>query len=88
MTPVVTKGGEHFVATDDPPARWPRARSTPALGLKDEVEIGHIELSRAADFCSFAGDADLCGEDGGRAADDLATTLLLATDKPVCVAPA
>jgi phosphopantothenoylcysteine decarboxylase/phosphopantothenate--cysteine ligase len=57
--------------------------------LKDEVEIGHIQLSRAADFvlvCPTT--ADLLAKMAAGVADDLATTLLLATDKPVVVAPA
>ncbi len=57
--------------------------------LKDEVEIGHIQLSRAADFILVCpATADLLAKMAAGIADDLATTLLLATDKPVVVAPA
>jgi phosphopantothenoylcysteine decarboxylase/phosphopantothenate--cysteine ligase len=57
--------------------------------LKDEVEIGHIQLSRAADFVLVCpATADLLAKMATGIADDLATTLLLATDKPVVVAPA
>jgi phosphopantothenoylcysteine synthetase/decarboxylase len=57
--------------------------------LKDEVEIGHIQLSRAADFVLVCpATADLIAKMAAGIADDLATTLLLATDKPVLVAPA
>jgi phosphopantothenoylcysteine decarboxylase/phosphopantothenate--cysteine ligase len=57
--------------------------------LKDEVEIGHIQLSRAADFVLVCpATADLLAKMAAGIADDLATTLLLATDKPVVVAPA
>jgi phosphopantothenoylcysteine synthetase/decarboxylase len=57
--------------------------------LKDEVEIGHIQLSRAADFVLVCpATADLVAKMAAGIADDLATTLLLATDKPVVVAPA
>jgi phosphopantothenoylcysteine decarboxylase/phosphopantothenate--cysteine ligase len=57
--------------------------------LKDEVEIGHIQLSRAADFVLVCpATADLLAKMAAGLADDLATTLLLATDKPVIVAPA
>jgi len=57
--------------------------------LKDEVEIGHIQLSRAADFVLVCpATADLLAKMANGIADDLATTLLLATDKPVVVAPA
>jgi phosphopantothenoylcysteine decarboxylase/phosphopantothenate--cysteine ligase len=57
--------------------------------LKDEVEIGHIQLSRAADLVLVCpATADLLAKMAAGIADDLATTLLLATDKPVVVAPA
>ena len=57
--------------------------------LKDEVEIGHIQLSRAANFVLVCpATADLLAKMAAGIADDLATTLLLATDKPVAVAPA
>jgi phosphopantothenoylcysteine decarboxylase/phosphopantothenate--cysteine ligase len=57
--------------------------------LKEEVEIGHIQLSRAADFVLVCpATADLLAKMAAGIADDLATTLLLATDKPVVVAPA
>jgi phosphopantothenoylcysteine decarboxylase/phosphopantothenate--cysteine ligase len=57
--------------------------------LKDEVEIGHIQLSRSADFILVCpATADLLAKMAAGIADDLATTLLLATDKPVVVAPA
>jgi phosphopantothenoylcysteine decarboxylase/phosphopantothenate--cysteine ligase len=89
VTPVLTKGGEHFVA---PMTLGALARSpvyTSLWDLKDEVEMGHIELSRAADFLLVCpATADLLAKMAGGLADDLATTLLLATDKPVVVAPA
>jgi phosphopantothenoylcysteine decarboxylase/phosphopantothenate--cysteine ligase len=57
--------------------------------LKDEAEMGHIQLSRAADLVLVApATADLLARMAGGEANDLATTLLLATDKPVIVAPA
>ena len=57
--------------------------------LKDEAEMGHIQLSRAADLVLVCpGHRRPDREDGRGQADDLATTLLLATDKPVVVAPA
>jgi phosphopantothenoylcysteine decarboxylase/phosphopantothenate--cysteine ligase len=59
------------------------------FSLTDEALIGHIELSRAADLVVVApATADLLARMAGGMADDLATTLLLATDKPVLVAPA
>ncbi len=89
VTPVLTKGGEHFVT---PMALGALAQSpvhTSLWDLKDEVEMGHIELSRAADVVLVCpATADLLAKMAAGIADDLATTLLLATDKPVVVAPA
>ncbi|MGH6818288.1 MAG: bifunctional phosphopantothenoylcysteine decarboxylase/phosphopantothenate--cysteine ligase CoaBC [Methylovirgula sp.] len=59
------------------------------FSLTDETEIGHIELSRAADFVVVApATADLLAKLAHGLADDLASTLLLATDKKTLVAPA
>jgi phosphopantothenoylcysteine decarboxylase/phosphopantothenate--cysteine ligase len=57
--------------------------------LTDEAEMGHIQLSRAADLVVVApATADLMAKMAGGHADDLASTLLMATDKPVLIAPA
>ncbi len=57
--------------------------------LDDEREIGHIRLSREADLIVVApATADLLAKMAGGHADDLATAVLMATDKPVLVAPA
>lgn len=57
--------------------------------LKEEREIGHIQLSRQADLIVVApATADILAKMAAGIADDLATTILLATDKPVMVAPA
>src|SRR5678815_2405302 len=89
VTPVLTRGGEHFVT---PMALGALAQSevhTSLWELKDEVEMGHIELSRSADFILVCpATADLLAKMAAGIADDLATTLLLATDKKVVVAPA
>ena len=89
VTPVLTKGGEHFVT---PMALAALAQSqvhASLWDLKDEVEMGHIELSRSADFVLVCpATADLLAKMAAGIADDLATTLLLATDKKVVVAPA
>jgi phosphopantothenoylcysteine decarboxylase/phosphopantothenate--cysteine ligase len=59
------------------------------FSLTDEAEMGHIRLSREADLVVVApATADLMAKMAGGHADDLASTLLLATDKPVLVAPA
>src|SRR5919107_4764644 len=89
VTPVLTKGGEHFVAPMTLGALAKSPVYTSLWDLKDEVEMGHIELSRAADLLLVCpATADLLAKMAGGLADDLATTLLLATDKPVVVAPA
>lgn len=89
VTPVLTRGGEHFVTAMSLGVLAQRPVHTSLWELKDEVEIGHIELSRAADFLLVCpATADLLAKMAAGIADDLATTLLLATDKPVVVAPA
>ena len=89
VTPVLTKGGEHFVTAMSLGTLAEAQVHTSLWELKDEVEIGHIQLSRAADFVLVCpATADLLAKMAAGIADDLATTLLLATDKPVVVAPA
>src|SRR3954466_4215637 len=89
VTPVLTKGGEHFITAMSLGTLAESQVHTSLWELKDEVEIGHIQLSRAADFVLVCpATADLLAKMAGGIADDLATTLLLATDKPVIVAPA
>jgi phosphopantothenoylcysteine decarboxylase/phosphopantothenate--cysteine ligase len=62
---------------------------TDLFDLTDEAEMGHIELSRDADLLVVApATADLMARMAGGLANDLATTALLATDKPVLIAPA
>src|SRR5207248_6230230 len=59
------------------------------FSLTDEIEMGHIELSRAADLLVVApATADLMAKMASGLADDLASTALLATDKKVMIAPA
>ena len=89
VTPVLTKGGEHFVTAMSLGTLAESSVYTSLWELKDEVEIGHIQLSRAADFILVCpATADLLAKMAAGIADDLATTVLLATDKPVVVAPA
>src|SRR5437868_13595650 len=62
---------------------------TDLWSLTDESEMGHIRLSREADLVVVApASADLLARMAAGLADDLASTTLLATDKPVLVAPA
>ena len=89
VTPVLTKGGEHFVTAMSLGTLAQSQVHTSLWELKDEVEIGHIELSRSTDFVLVCpATADLLAKMAAGIADDLATTLLLATDKPVVIAPA
>lgn len=62
---------------------------TELFDLTDEIEMGHIELSRSADLLVVVpATADLMAKMAQGRADDLASTALLATDKPVLIAPA
>jgi phosphopantothenoylcysteine decarboxylase/phosphopantothenate--cysteine ligase len=89
VTPVLTAGGAHFVTPMTLAALAERPVYTSLWDLKDETEMGHIQLSRAADLVLVCpATADLLAKMAAGIADDLATTLLLATDKPVAVAPA
>ena len=89
LTPVLTKGGEHFVTAMSLGTLAESQVHTSLWELKDEADIGHIQLSRSADFILVCpATADLLAKMAAGIADDLATTLLLATDKPVVVAPA
>jgi phosphopantothenoylcysteine decarboxylase/phosphopantothenate--cysteine ligase len=89
VTPVLTKSGEHFVTAMSLGTLAESQVHTSLWELKDEVEIGHIQLSRAADLVLVCpATADLLAKMAAGIADDLATTLLLATDKPVVAAPA
>ena len=89
VTPVLTKGGEHLVTAMSLGTLAESEVHSSLWELKDEVEIGHIQLSRAADIVLVCpATADLLAKMAAGIADDLATTLLLATDKPVVVAPA
>lgn len=86
---VLTEGGSHFVTPMTLAALSENQVFTTLWDLKDEAEMGHIQLSREADLVVVApGTADLMARMANGHADDLATTLLLATDTPVLVAPA
>lgn len=89
VTPVLTAGGAHFVTPMSLAALAESPVYTSLWDLKDEAEMGHIQLSRAADIVLVCpATADLLAKMAAGIADDLATTLLLATDKPVVAAPA
>jgi phosphopantothenoylcysteine decarboxylase/phosphopantothenate--cysteine ligase len=86
---ILTKGGAEFVTPLSFSVLTEEPAFTDLFGLKDETEIGHIQLSRQADLLVVApATADLLAKMANGLADDLASTVLLATDKPVLVAPA
>ena len=89
VTPVLTEGGAQFVTPLSVAALAGEKVYTDLFDLTDEAEMGHIQLSRAADLIVVApATADLMAKMAAGLAGDLATTLLMATDKPVLIAPA
>jgi len=86
---VLTEGGSHFVTAMTLAALSENPVHTTLWDLKNEVEMGHIQLSRQADLVVVCpATADLMARMAAGIADDLATTLLLATDKAVLAVPA
>jgi phosphopantothenoylcysteine decarboxylase/phosphopantothenate--cysteine ligase len=89
VTCVLTEGGSHFVTPMTLAALSENEVYTTLWDLKNETEMGHIQLSRQADLVVVCpATADLLAKMAAGMADDLATTLLLATDKPVLAVPA
>ncbi len=89
VVPVLTKAGTEFVTPLSVSALAGVRVYTDLFDLTDEAEMGHIQLSRAADLVVVApATADLMSKMATGRADDLASTLLLATDKRVLIAPA
>lgn len=86
---VLTKAAQQFVTPLSLGAISNERVLTDLFDLDDEREIGHIRLSREADMIVVApATADLMARMAGGHADDLSTAVLLATDKPVLIAPA
>ncbi len=86
---VLTKGGAQFVTPLSVAALSEDKVYQDIFSLTDESEMGHIRLSREADLVLVApASADILAKMAAGLADNLATTLLLATDKPVMAAPA
>jgi phosphopantothenoylcysteine decarboxylase/phosphopantothenate--cysteine ligase len=86
---ILTRAGAEFVTPLSLAALSRAPVHRDLFSLTDEAQMGHIELSRAADLVVVApATADLMAKAASGQADDLATTTLLATDKPVLVAPA
>ena len=89
VTPVLTRSAAEFVTPLSASALAGDKVYSHLFDLTDEAEMGHIELSRSSDLVVVApATADLMAKMAGGHADDLASTLLLATDTPVLVAPA
>jgi len=86
---ILTKGGAQFVTPLSISALCEEEVFTDLWSLKDETEMGHIRLSREADVIIVApASADFLTKLAGGKADDLASTTLLAADKPILFAPA
>ncbi len=86
---VMTHGAQQFVTPMAAAALSGEKVFTELFSLTDEAEMGHIRLSREADLVVVApATADLMAKMAAGLADDLASTVLLATDKPVMVCPA
>lgn len=89
VTPVLTNAGAQFVTALSVGALAGEKVHSALFDLTAEAEMGHIELSRSADLIVVApATADLMAKMATGQADDLASTLLLATDTPVLLAPA
>ncbi len=89
VTPVLTRAAEEFVTPLSVSALAGEKVYRDLFDLTDEAEMGHIQLSRSADLIVVApATADLMGKMAGGLANDLASTLLMATDTPVLCAPA
>ena len=89
VSPILTRAGAEFVT----PLSLSALAETPVrsdlFSLTEEAEMGHIELSRSADLVVVApATADLMAKAAQGRADDLASTTLLASDKPILMAPA
>lgn len=89
VTCVLTEAAKHFVTELSVASLSENQVYSDVFSLKDETEMGHIRLSREADLVVVApASADIIAKMAGGFANDLASTILLATDKPVLIAPA
>lgn len=89
VTPVLTRAGSEFVTPLSVSALAGEKVFSDLFDLTDEADMGHIELSRSADLIVVApATADLMAKMAQGHADDLASTLLLATDTSVLLVPA
>jgi phosphopantothenoylcysteine decarboxylase/phosphopantothenate--cysteine ligase len=89
VRPILTKAGAEFVTALSLSALSEDKVYGELFSLTDEAEMGHIQLSRSADLVVVVpATADLIAKAANGLAGDLASTTLLATDKPVLMAPA
>ena len=89
VRPILTAAGAEFVTPLSLAALAEDKVYADLFALTDETEMGHIQLSRSADLVVVApATADLMAKAAHGLANDLASTTLLATDKPVLMAPA
>ncbi|MBT3141554.1 bifunctional phosphopantothenoylcysteine decarboxylase/phosphopantothenate--cysteine ligase CoaBC [Phaeobacter gallaeciensis] len=89
VTSVLTRAAEEFVTPLSVAALAGSKVHQDLFDLTSEAEMGHIQLSRSADLVVVApATADLMGKMTAGLANDLASTLLMATDTPVLIAPA
>ena len=89
VRPILTRAGAQFVTPLSLSALCEDKVYSELFSLTDEAEMGHIQLSRSADLVVVApATADLMAKAANGLADDLASTALLATDKPVMMVPA
>ena len=89
VTPVMTRAASEFVTPLSLSALAGEKVFQEMFDLTDEAEMGHIQLSRSADLVLVApATADMMAKMALGRSDDLASTLLLATDTPVMIAPA
>lgn len=86
---ILTKSGAEFVTPMSVAALSENPVYTDLFSLKDESEMGHIRLSRETDLIVIApASANMIAKMAHGLADDLATTTLLAANKPIIIAPA
>jgi phosphopantothenoylcysteine decarboxylase/phosphopantothenate--cysteine ligase len=89
VSPVMTKAAGEFVTELAVGALAARKVHTDLFSRQDEVDVGHIRLARDCDLVLVApATADLMGKMANGLANDLASTILLATERPVLMAPA
>jgi len=89
VRPVMTSGAQEFVTPLAVGALAADHVFTDLFSRQDEQDVGHIRLARDCDLVLIApATADLMAKMANGLADDLASTILLATDKPVLAAPA